>query len=83
MRSMIRLPLATVCIALELLMHGQGHPTDPLEEHGPFLLALAFASVSLYMRRILGLVVDEMATASGQTRTAPWNGGRYAVSTTQ
>ena len=38
--------LATVCIALELLMHGQGYPTDPLEEHGPFLLALAFASVS-------------------------------------
>jgi hypothetical protein len=44
---MIRLPLATVGIALELLTHGQGYPTDPLEEQGPFLLALTFASVSL------------------------------------
>jgi hypothetical protein len=44
---MIRLPLATVCITLKLLMHGQGYATGPLEEQGPVLLALAFDSFSL------------------------------------
>ena len=47
MRTMIRLSLATVCIARKLLMNGQRYSTGPLEEQGPFLLALAFDSFSL------------------------------------
>ena len=47
MRTMIRLPLATVCIALELLMYGREYRAGPLEGQSPLLLALAFDSFSL------------------------------------